>query len=146
MPEATFAKRRQTKALRHALTLPKLERLVYSTCSIHDVENELVVKAVLEEAQELGFQLVDPFPSWPRRGLPLLPGHHHLIKVGESTHLSCICVSSLISGDAHVWVDPLQSSAFASHTSLHCCCILVRQGAACWLPQTWYGHVATAVN
>lgn len=71
----------QTKALRHALTLPKLERLVYSTCSIHDVENELVVKAVLEEAQELGFHLVDPFPSWPRRGLPLLPGHHHLIRV-----------------------------------------------------------------
>lgn len=71
----------QTKALRHALTLPKLERLVYSTCSIHDVENELVVKAVLEEAQELGFHLADPFPSWPRRGLPLLPGHHHLIRV-----------------------------------------------------------------
>lgn len=73
----------QTKALQHALTLPKLERLVYSTCSIYDMENELVVKAVLEHAHDLGFELVDPFPSWKRRGLPLLPGHQHLVRVGK---------------------------------------------------------------
>lgn len=73
----------QTKALQHALTLPKLERLVYSTCSTHEMENELVVKAVLADAQALGFQLADPFPDWPRRGLPLLPGHQNLIRVGE---------------------------------------------------------------
>ncbi len=97
---------------------------MYSTCSIHDVENELVVKAVLEEAHELGFQLVDPFPSWPRRGLPLLPGHHHLIRVGESTNLLCMCVFSLISGDAYVWADPLDLFALASCASLHCCCKL----------------------
>ena len=83
----------QSKALRHALTLPKLERLVYSTCSIHDVENELVVKAVLEEAQELGFELVDPFPSWHRRGLPLLLGHQHLVRVGEQDSCASLCVS-----------------------------------------------------
>ena len=73
----------QVKALQHALTLPKLQRLVYSTCSIHEQENELVVKAVLEQADELGFKLVDPFPSWKRRGLPLLPGHETLIRIGE---------------------------------------------------------------
>lgn len=83
----------QSKALRHALTLPKLERLVYSTCSIHDVENELVVKAVLEEAQELGFELVDPFPSWHRRGLPLLLGHQHLVRVGEQDSCAFLCVN-----------------------------------------------------
>ena len=76
----------QTKALRHALTLPKLERLVYSTCSIHEMENELVVKAVLPVAQASGFQLTDPIPAWPRRGLPLLPGHQHLIRIGEILH------------------------------------------------------------
>ena len=76
----------QTKALQHALTLPKLQRLVYSTCSVHEVENELVVKTVLPSAQALGFELADPFPSWPRRGLPLLPGHQHLIRVGEHMH------------------------------------------------------------
>lgn len=77
----------QTKALQHALTLPKLERLVYSTCSTHEMENELVVKAVLPDAQALGFQLADPFPGWPRRGLPLLPGHQRLIRVGKTLRL-----------------------------------------------------------
>lgn len=71
----------QVKALQHALTLPKLQRLVYSTCSIHEQENELVVKAVLDQAKVLGFKLVDPFPGWKRRGLPLLPGHEQLIRI-----------------------------------------------------------------
>ena len=78
----------QEKALRHALRLPKLERLVYSTCSIHDAENELVVKAALPYAEELGFELGHPLPDWPRRGRPLLPGHDHLIRVGKHC-LSC---------------------------------------------------------
>lgn len=47
------------------------------------MENELVVKAVLPDAQASGFRLTDPFPAWPRRGLPLLPGHQHLIRIGE---------------------------------------------------------------
>jgi len=102
----------QTKALRHALTLPKLERLVYSTCSIHDVENELVVKAVLEHAQELGFELIDPFPRWHRRGLPLLPGHQNLVRVGELGYLM------------HAWA-MIKSCTVQSHylhDSVHACC------------------------
>ena len=59
----------QEAAVRHALTLPALQRLVYSTCSVHERENEAVVAAVLPHARELGFELVDPFPGWPRRGL-----------------------------------------------------------------------------
>ena len=47
------------------------------------MENELVVKAVLPVAQASGFELKDPFPAWPRKGLPLLPGHQHLIRIGE---------------------------------------------------------------
>ncbi len=45
-------------------------RQVYSTCSVHTRENEAVVAAVLPAAEQLGFCLVDPFPRWPRRGLP----------------------------------------------------------------------------
>ncbi len=56
----------QEAAVRHALTLPALQRLVYSTCSVHERENEAVVAAVLPDARKLGFDLVDPFPAWHR--------------------------------------------------------------------------------
>ena len=56
----------QEAAVRHALTLPALQRLVYSTCSVHERENEAVVAAVLPHARQLGFDLVDPFPPWHR--------------------------------------------------------------------------------
>ena len=59
----------QEAALRHALGFPALKRLAYSTCSIHQRENEDVVAAVLPMATAAGFRLVDPFPSWHRKGL-----------------------------------------------------------------------------
>ncbi|KAL6754555.1 hypothetical protein V8C86DRAFT_3164693 [Haematococcus lacustris] len=136
----------QAAALRHALTFPALQRLVYSTCSVHAgesgegaageagaagaaearggsrggaaalllllllllnppyppgvypaaaaaaaaaagawglwaaEENEEVVRQVLGEAAQRGFHLEDPFPSWPRRGLPLFPGCDKLVR------------------------------------------------------------------
>ncbi|NXS24358.1 NSUN5 methyltransferase, partial [Mystacornis crossleyi] len=39
----------QRRALNHALSFPALQRLVYSTCSLHQEENEDVVQAVLRE-------------------------------------------------------------------------------------------------
>lgn len=39
----------QRKVLSHALSFPALQRLVYSTCSLHREENEDVVQAVLQE-------------------------------------------------------------------------------------------------
>ena len=70
----------QIRILSHALQLPKLQRLVYSTCSVHEEENEGVVRAVLPQAQQLGFRLKDPFPSWTRRGLPVVEDAHCLIR------------------------------------------------------------------
>lgn len=35
---------------------------------------------MLPEAESRGFALYDPFPGWERRGLPLCPGAHLLVR------------------------------------------------------------------
>ncbi|KAF8369461.1 hypothetical protein HHK36_032521 [Tetracentron sinense] len=70
----------QRKALAHALSFPAVERVVYSTCSINQTENEDVVNSVLPFAVSHGFQLETPFPRWPRRGLPVFQGSEHLLR------------------------------------------------------------------
>lgn len=59
----------QLKALLHAMQFPKAERIVYSTCSVHVLENESVVeKALLSNSR--GWKLVAPhcLRHWGRRG------------------------------------------------------------------------------
>ncbi|KAH7865377.1 hypothetical protein Vadar_005809 [Vaccinium darrowii] len=70
----------QIKALAHALSFPAVERVVYSTCSVHQIENEDVIKSVLPLASSFGFQLATPFPLWARRGLPVVEGSEHLLR------------------------------------------------------------------
>lgn len=70
----------QKKALSHALSFPSVERVVYSTCSIHQAENEDVVNSVMPLATSLGFELATPFPQWRRRGLPVFKGSEHLLR------------------------------------------------------------------
>nr|DAD49064.1 TPA_asm: hypothetical protein HUJ06_019001 [Nelumbo nucifera] len=70
----------QRKALAHALSFPAVERVVYSTCSINQAENEDVIKSVLPLAASHGFQLATPFPQWPRRGFPVFEGSEHLLR------------------------------------------------------------------
>ncbi|ACO60658.1 predicted protein, partial [Micromonas commoda] len=59
----------QLRALLHAFEFPAAERLSYSTCSVHEAENEAVVRAALPRAAELGWRLCAAMPEWPRRGL-----------------------------------------------------------------------------
>lgn len=73
----------QEAVLRHALTFPALQRLAYSTCSIHQRENEDVVAAVLPFAAERGFELAHALPGWPRRGLPVVAGHEKLVRTHQ---------------------------------------------------------------
>uniref|UniRef100_A0A803PPZ8 SAM-dependent MTase RsmB/NOP-type domain-containing protein n=1 Tax=Cannabis sativa TaxID=3483 RepID=A0A803PPZ8_CANSA len=70
----------QRKALEHALSFPSVERIVYSTCSIHEVENEAIIKSVLSLASSFGFELEAPFPQWSRRGLPVFEGSEKLLR------------------------------------------------------------------
>ncbi|KAL2925651.1 hypothetical protein RDABS01_033976 [Bienertia sinuspersici] len=70
----------QKKALEHALSFPSVERIVYSTCSIHQIENEDVIKSVLPLASKNGFELATPFPQWHRRGLPVFEGSQHVLR------------------------------------------------------------------
>lgn len=71
----------QLLALKHAMSFPNVDRIVYSTCSVHDEENEVVVRKALAEtnndsetsgvAQEGNqWELVAPacLNHWNRRG------------------------------------------------------------------------------
>ncbi|TFY60812.1 hypothetical protein EVG20_g7282 [Dentipellis fragilis] len=65
----------QLMMIKHAMKFPSVEKIVYSTCSVHAVENEHVVMQAInsDEAARGGFALAsraDVLPSWHRRGLP----------------------------------------------------------------------------
>lgn len=55
--------------------VPSVQRIVYSTCSIHAIEDEHVVRAALQSAEAFSasFKLASPsevLPQWKRRGYP----------------------------------------------------------------------------
>uniref|UniRef100_A0A8D0G5X0 28S rRNA (cytosine-C(5))-methyltransferase n=1 Tax=Sphenodon punctatus TaxID=8508 RepID=A0A8D0G5X0_SPHPU len=77
----------QRKALAHALRFPALQHLVYSTCSLHQEENEDVVWAVLQQ-HSLVFRLVKVLPSWPHRGLPIFPGAECCLRASPAETLT----------------------------------------------------------
>jgi len=56
------------------MKFPRVQRIVYSTCSIYSIENEGVVcQALKSEEARSNFKLAPPeevLPSWHRRGLP----------------------------------------------------------------------------
>lgn len=63
----------QVRLLLHALKLPQVRRVAYSTCSIHPLENEVVALTVARhpEVVRAGWTIVPALPSWPCRGMPL---------------------------------------------------------------------------
>uniref|UniRef100_A0A914HWZ8 Large ribosomal subunit protein mL44 n=1 Tax=Globodera rostochiensis TaxID=31243 RepID=A0A914HWZ8_GLORO len=59
----------QVMLLKHAFRLPSLQRLVYSTCSVHWPENEGVILEVLSiPAISNRFRLINALPQWRHRG------------------------------------------------------------------------------
>lgn len=63
----------QLRLVLHGMAFPAATTLVYSTCSVHPIENELVVAAAMRHpgARDAGWRLVHALPTWPCRGLPL---------------------------------------------------------------------------
>ncbi|XP_036910675.1 28S rRNA (cytosine-C(5))-methyltransferase [Sturnira hondurensis] len=77
----------QQRALCHALAFPSLQRLVYSTCSIYQEENEDVIRDALQQSSGT-FRLTPVLPSWPHRGLNTFPGAEHCLRASPETTLT----------------------------------------------------------
>jgi hypothetical protein len=59
----------QHEVVAHAMTFPTVKYVSYSTCSVHEEENEGVVNSVLQACPH--FELVPAVTQWPHRGLPM---------------------------------------------------------------------------
>lgn len=85
----------QCTIVKHALSFPNVRKVVYSTCSIHDEENEGVVRQLIEdeEVKKQGWKVSkreNVLPTWSRRGHPeVFKGYENAKELAEG------CVRSL---------------------------------------------------
>lgn len=61
----------QTQLVLHAMKFPSVVAVCYSTCSVHELENEEVVRRILRGQTD--FELAPAMPWWERRGHVLKP-------------------------------------------------------------------------
>jgi len=79
----------QAMLLRHALRFPSVRRVVYSTCSVHERENELVIRDVLQQRGGSEFRLVGILPNFPGRGKSSeLPEATRCVRMSPETSLT----------------------------------------------------------
>ncbi|XP_074653847.1 28S rRNA (cytosine-C(5))-methyltransferase-like [Tubulanus polymorphus] len=63
----------QISILHHVFTLPRLKSVCYSTCSVHEEENENVVSEILKSYGS-EFELCPVLPTWVHRGFDSFDG------------------------------------------------------------------------
>eukprot|EP00026_Physarum_polycephalum_P003851 Phypoly_transcript_03867.p1 GENE.Phypoly_transcript_03867~~Phypoly_transcript_03867.p1 ORF type:complete len:403 (+),score=90.95 Phypoly_transcript_03867:1084-2292(+) len=83
MPLEQYAET-QLELVCHAFKFPSARVVVYSTCSINEVENEDVVKRVLAK-EGSRWKLAKAVPEWHRRGLPVMEGADMLLRTQYET-------------------------------------------------------------
>jgi putative methyltransferase len=86
----------QLELVLHAMKFPALEALVYSTCSVHEIENEEVVRSILHGQQRFG--LATAMPWWQRRG-HLLSGASTKEEAEEAEEIARCCVRTAYPDD-----------------------------------------------
>ncbi|GMR36895.1 hypothetical protein PMAYCL1PPCAC_07090, partial [Pristionchus mayeri] len=73
----------QAMLVKHAMSLPALKRVVYSTCSVHETENELVVAELLKDVPH--FRVVEGvLPEWKERGKETYEFGRHCLRADPS--------------------------------------------------------------
>lgn len=84
-------------------TVPSVKRIVYSTCSVHAIENEHVVRQAIksEEAANGHFRLgrrEEVLPVWQRRGIPEEMDDPGTLSMSSGAGHSCLTQLRLLSG------------------------------------------------
>lgn len=77
----------QSILLKHALSFPSVEKVVYSTCSVDEEENEQVVAEVLQVCKG-EFRLTKALPDWPTRGHDKFKVGPKCLRSGPQTNLT----------------------------------------------------------
>lgn len=90
----------QLRALCHALAFPALQRLVYSTCSLCQEENEDVVQAALEQSAGTFRYGALAGPRWEESLSPVLPWGWIVIFISVQAGSRTACLAP--AGPQHV--------------------------------------------